>query len=560
MSKLRLNIRYVFIFIGAVWFAAALSLGSWVIPSLDAQQQQFREKIESGITLVRLGLLAGGTLALVSSSLWRPGTTLNEPTSAPPPRVAPWLGSAMLFLIVAALACPRLGSSLWWDELNTLTRVVKRGPAVIFSFSSDANNHPLNSMLLWGTLRAIGENEAALRLFPFLFTLTSVQLVYWWLLRPAGLPAAFLAGFATATHPWIISHGVEARGYAGAILFSWLAIICFSHLLTRGSPTLTVIYIISCVTAFGFISTTILVPLAHGAVAVLLLLAGYYRPGAAIYRDNAKNLIFACLWVAILALVLFGLPLPQTLDYARKGATRDHTRGWPLVQAMINYLSGIDWTTPAAVIVALAVVGWLRVLNSNGQKALQPMAVACLSPLISISLYVLLPGPPGSPRFFCFWILPLCCGLGIALERCLRSRTEIRFLVGLLVFGWFGLLAHQHQRLIGINHPDLKALAADLQNGRVVLIGPQSDVNHFYFPRSTSYQEGSRDGSLQEAVANADYVVEGRALTNNDLEKPHPVLAEMGFRVTRTIPDAVPGLTEYVIYQYAAGIASQTSR
>src|ERR1700677_795321 len=168
--------------------------------------------------------------------MWRRGTFVALSQDARPPVSAKWawIGSLVLAAIFAALAVPRLGTSLWWDELITLT-TVKRGPVVILTFSGNANNHPLNSLLIWASLRALAENEVVLHLSPLLFSLAAIQLLFWTMLRLAGLRIALLAGLAAATHPSLINHAVEARGYAGAILFTWAAIVVFARLLTTGS-------------------------------------------------------------------------------------------------------------------------------------------------------------------------------------------------------------------------------------------------------------------------------------------------------------------------------------
>jgi hypothetical protein len=367
-------------------------------------------------------------------------------------------------------------------------------------------------------------------------------------LRVAGLRVALLSALAAATHPWLINHGVEARGYAGAILFSWAAIFAFARLLTHGSGRLTLLYVASCVTAFGFISTTILVPFAHGVTACLLLLAGYRRPGLAPYRANAVNLIFACLWVLVLAVLLFGLPLPQTLAYARDTASGDHLPlGWPLGRQVSVYMTGLRGLAPAALVMCLSCLGWSTALGRGSSSSLRLVAVSSLVPFAAAVWYVLLPGTHSSARFFCFLILPLCCVVGLALDRLARARRMGRIVAGLLVSVWLGQLAVEHQRLLLINRPNLKVLARELQGTRVVLIGDQADVNTYYFPQATSWQLGKSPATLREAVAGAEVVLEGRARQDNQLGEPDAGLVALGFGVERTLANAVDGC-EYLVY------------
>jgi hypothetical protein len=538
----------------------ALLFGPWLIPPLDAKEEQFHGMIEAGIMLLRWDLAAGVVLALLSLALWRRGENVSQGPQAEPSRESvAGTGALILMVIVVALTAPRLDAALWWDELRTLTRVVKRGPAVIFTFSSNANNHVLNSLLMWASLHAIGEHETVLRLSPFLFCLAAVQLLYWTLLRAGGPGVAFLVGLAAATHPWLINHGVEARGYAGAILFSWTAIVSFARLITQGSPRWTVLYIASCVTAFGFMTTTILIPIAHGAVACFLLLAGYCRPALASYRANAVNLIFACLWVPVLAVLLFGLPLPQTLAYAQNGATKEHLPlGWPLGEEVLTYLTGMGVTVPAVLLAGVAFLGWCSGLRRGSPRSLRLLMLSSLVPLGAVLLYMLVPGSHSSARFFCFLILPVCWGMGMGVIWLLRMRPVGLIAAGLVVAGWLGTWALEHKRLLGNANPDLKALAAELQGKRTVLVGAQAYLNTYYFGQAIIYEEGKSQATLQEAIAGAEIVVEGRARRDNFLDKPDATLLAQGFRVYQTLPTALKGLTqklhdiqrvEYLVYR-----------
>ncbi len=532
----------------------ALLLGPWVLPPLQAEQERFRGLMEAGIGLLRLGLAAGAVLALLSLAFWRRGeSVLQEPQAQPATRAGTKLLALLLMVIVVVLAVTRLDTTLWWDELSTLTRVVKRGPVVILTFSCDANNHILNSLLTWASIRAISEHETALHLSPFLFSIAAVQLLFWTLVRAAGTRVAFLSGLVAATHPWLINHSVEARGYAGAILFSWASIIVFARMITQGSPRQTALYIACCVTAFGFITTTILIPFAHGLVACFLLLAGYRFRDLARYRANAINSIFACLWVPVVAILMFGFPLPQTLAYARTGAIKDHLPlGWALGREMLTYVTGLEELVPAAIFAGLACLGGWAAFRSGSLRFLRMLMVSSLVPFGVAVLYVLLPGIHSSARFFCFLILPVCCCIGLAVDWLARMRTVGRIAAGLVVASWLGLLALEHQRLLVINQPNLKVLAAELHGKRVVLIGAQADMNIYYFTQATSYQEDKSQMTLQEALAGAEVVVEGRAGKDNKLEEPDVAIIALGFHLQQMLPSAIPGRTEYLVYSRAA--------
>src|SRR5262249_53332044 len=134
-----------------------------------------------------------------------------------------------------------------------------------------------------------------------------------------GRGSALLAGFLAALHLSIVTHTVEARGYSGAILCSFLACTCFALLLRRPTATISLLYIALALTAIGFVTTTIVVPVAHGLIGMIVSLRG-----EAHFRRAGRHAVFACLWAGVLALVLFGLPLPQTWHYVRTEAAHDH--------------------------------------------------------------------------------------------------------------------------------------------------------------------------------------------------------------------------------------------
>lgn len=526
----------------------AICLGPWIIPPLGTKQEPFRAMLEAGVELLRVALVAGAVLSVLSLLFWRRGVAVphgrqvREPSRSYARAVA-----LILLLTVSALAVPRLSTSLWWDELSTIISVVRRGPVVIMAYSNGANNHILNSLLAWLSIRTLGEMEVVLHLIPFFLLVATVQLLFWTLLPAAGTRVAFISGLASAVHPWLIIHGVEARGYMGAILFSWAAVSAFAHLLTDGSRRLTILYIGSCALAFGFVSTTIMVPFAHGVFACLLLLASYRWPGLVPYRRNAINLIFACLWVPVLALLLFGLPLPQTLAYARDGAAGDHLPlGAELGGQLLVYATGVQSAALAGLLASFACIGWGTALRKDAMRTPQLLMVSSLLPLGAAALYMLLPNTHASARFFCFLILPVCCGYGFALNRLMRMGTAGRVCAGLAAAGLLGLLAIEHHQLLRVNRPDLKGLAEELEGARVLLVGAQADVNVYYFPEADSYR--AVEAVASDILSRADIVVEGRARKDNRLDEPDPAVVAVGFRLQKALPSAIDG-TEYLVYR-----------
>ena len=489
-------------------------------------------------------------LALASMIWWRPTSPVPDPGQRVVPRASAWWSAALILAVGVALGAPRLASSFWWDELVSLMLVVRRGPLVILSFSSSANNHVLNSALMWVTTHTLGEHEWAVRLWPFIMSLAAVQLVFWTLVRTSGVAMATTAGLLAAMHGWIAGHGTEARGYAGAILCTWVAMATMAQLLTRPTLRATLLYIVASVAAFGFVTTSLLVPLAHGALGVVLAL----RARTAEARATALNIVFACLWVAVLGLVAFGLPLPQILDYSRTVAHIDHPGlTWAALGEMALYLAGLTRTSVAlaagVAYVIVAGIGYAAALRGTS-PTLRRLAVAMMAPALVTILYFVTPGTRSSPRFFAFLLLPACVGVAFGLRWLWQRQGGVRAVAVALSALWLFAIGDFQRRALTIGRPDLRALRDRVGNQRVALIGAQATVNRFYFPDAVAVGMEAPD-SVPYAVANADIVIEGRATKDRRLSVPDSTLAALGFGIVGALRSAVPDQAEFVVYARA---------
>ena len=520
-----------------------------LLPPLDASQAQFHAALVAGIALVRGAFIAVAVLAL-ASMVWWPVTRL--PATTPEPR-APiparaWWCAALVLTIGVALETPRLTSSFWWDELTSLVLVVRRGPLVIASYSANANNHILNSALMWVVSALGGEREYVLRLVPFVMSLVAVQLVFLTLLPLAGLRVAALAALTAAIHGWVTGHGTEARGYAGAILCSWVAIVCFARMLTRPTRRATLAYIAAAVLSFGFVTTSLFVPIAHGLIGLVLLVRARTEPARAI----ALNIVFACLWVAPLALIAFGLPLPQLAIYARTSAVGDHsTIGWITLADLVAYLAGFaraPLVVPAAIaFVVVAAIGAAAAMRRSNPDALRALMVAAVAPTATTALYLLMPGTRSSSRFFCFLVLPACVAAAYGFAWLWRRRGPYRLATAVALGAWLAALGAFQARALTVGRPDLRALGARVAGQRVAMVGAQAMLNRYYFPNAIA------SDSVRRTVAGADVVIEGRANAERRLATAHPLLAGLGFQIDTTIRSAVPDQTEYVVYRRGRG-------
>jgi hypothetical protein len=190
------------------------------------------------------------------------------------PADRPWR-IALIILIVgfAAIRFACLFNDLWLDEIWSLWMVGQiHSPWEIFTRLRGDNNHPLNSLFLYLLMPA--KAEWTYRLLSWATGSATVGLAaaigrrQFLLLHPGErADRAQVAGLITATlvgaSYFLILYAAEARGYAPAVFFGWLAFYALLRAPGRGWCSWTAVYWLA--GALGLVS--------H-AVAVQILLAG----------------------------------------------------------------------------------------------------------------------------------------------------------------------------------------------------------------------------------------------------------------------------------------------
>lgn len=197
--------------------------------------------------LVAAGLLGPSLIAVLIRTCGRAvHSTPHQPLAART-RGAVAAGLVAIVLLGLALRLPRLGESLWYDEIADFLAFGAFGPGATMGNYFTQSNHVLSGILCWASVTiAGGANEVVLRLPALLASLATVP-ACWWLAREA---SAVTATSETTTHdgeryavclPWcaaavaavapVLVLSVEARGYAFMILASALA----TAILLRGT-------------------------------------------------------------------------------------------------------------------------------------------------------------------------------------------------------------------------------------------------------------------------------------------------------------------------------------
>ncbi|HSG73020.1 MAG TPA: glycosyltransferase family 39 protein, partial [Planctomycetaceae bacterium] len=103
---------------------------------------------------------------------------------------------------------------------------ISRGVLAAVSTYESPNNHLLNTLLSWGSVKAFGNSPPSLRLPALLAGILCVAASMMLANRIAGFRAAILAGFLVALSSPLIEYSTNARGYTLLGLFtllSWLS-------------------------------------------------------------------------------------------------------------------------------------------------------------------------------------------------------------------------------------------------------------------------------------------------------------------------------------------------
>jgi hypothetical protein len=528
--------------VACVSLALALLLSpTYLLSRLPAEAESFRSQLVEGITLVRLGLAAAAALALLSAFCWRPEAVPRHQARTPRPSPADYLAAVAILALTGLLMALSLPASYEGDEMGTLVRVVKRGPLVILSFSCSANNHIANSLLMWLMLVTVGEGEVQMRLPAFLLGTLTPQAVFWSLRGHWGRWHAAFTAALVGVHFWVVAYAGQARGYSGAVLFSFLACAFFAEMLRRQRGSVIALYILSAVLSFGFIATTILVPLAHGlAASALYLHQRLFLHARPTQRADSLSAVVCCLWVGILAVVLFGLPAPQTFAYAVYDSHQSHLPLSPqLVMRVANYVTGSAFFFPSLLLLILSSAGWIML---RGDRLLY---LAFLTPAVLAVCYLALPGARLSPRLFCFLIPPFILGTAALFHGMARQGALARVGVAALLLVWVASAMPLHWRLLATGNPDLKGLAARLEASRVMLTGQQADLNVYYFPHAKVVKAERGAAFDPEELLGVDVIIEG--VWSEDTADP--ILCALGYELTERLSPWMDGSPRFLVYR-----------
>ena len=424
-------------------------------------------------------LLAAGMIVVLWRTERRSAVQASTAARTDFPAGSPSRGESLalvaMVLMAALVRIDRAAESLWYDEIAAFMDYAQHGPGPIVATWFSPANHPLQSLLSWCSFTALGTvNELSIRM-PSLITALLTVIATWWMARPmAGARVALIAAAGMAIAPAAVLGSVEARGYSmmmlvGALLtgLAWRA--TDRDRSSRDSLWWWITYAVVAALGVWTHFTTVIVPIAHGVIAVGLLLRGNGRIGL--------RWLTALVLSAAFTLTLLSPMLPWILERRSELAALDGNEPtlWSREGLAIIGTWGGAWPWwPSIVGGALAAVGmgqaWRGIARGRFAAILitLPFLLALVIPLAGSWIYA---------RFVSF-ALPgaaLCWGLG--LDRLLAWRRLYSILAGgVLAATWLVLLA-----TVPPKQPlrDLLAIAAQ-EPGPVIVVGLPDEVARFY--------------------------------------------------------------------------------
>jgi hypothetical protein len=522
----------------AVAFATLAAIASpSFIPELPSQAASMRPLLVSGLLWTRALLAASAIFALVCGWVLQ-WDARNRPTSIEPAaqseikrfgsvEVGVVIGLTLLALL---MRLPNVGDELWWDELNSMVRVVRRGAFVIIAFVAGGNSHILNTWGMFFSSRLFGESEWALRLPALLLGTAMPAAAFLALRRLASRPFAILTGAALAIHFRMVVFSDEARGYIGTMLFAILASCLFVSLWRRFSLTNAWLYVLCCTLASGFLVTTLYIAVGHFFVVAVAAALAWRRKDWTAIHDRIPLLV-AIAWAGILSVMVNVFTLPQVLSYYDQEASAAHqAMNWEVFGISLHYLSGMESVAAAAVMVSASVAGWYLLSRSrNGVDLFLGVAAPALFQMLAFTLQ----RTKVSPRLFVLMIFPLVVGVAFLftwLWQRLPLQKAAAALLGLVLIAG---AVPAFQRFYGIGNPDLRRLASQLPDrDRLLLAGAQGDMNVFYFPGAPWVLEGATMQAVESR--NPRY-----ALLGEDCRKERfaEAMTKSGFRRVERLAD-----------------------
>ncbi|HEY2804500.1 MAG TPA: glycosyltransferase family 39 protein [Gemmatimonadales bacterium] len=335
---------------------------------------------------------------------------LPRPDATLPAKRSDGLILLALLVVGAVLRGIDLGDGLWYDEIATLVRYVRRPLGEIVTRFDTQNQHMLYSILAHAAVRLFGEHPWTLRLPAAVFGVASIWAVWRLGVRITSRREALIAAgliSVSSTHVWFSQ---DARGYTMLLFFSVVGTGIFFDLLERGERRSGVAYAIVMALACWTQVAGAFVVAGHGLVWLTREVRGAWfarGPGDTrsfhIMRTAQFTPLVAMIGTGILSAVLYAPVLgAMTHTLAGPGATGGapewKSLGWFVRQAAGGLVRGIPggW-------IALLVGGVVALVGVASYWRRAPIAtLLLLAPGLVTAVVMLVTAHNLWPRLFFF--------------------------------------------------------------------------------------------------------------------------------------------------------------
>lgn len=375
----------------------------------------------SGFTLLRIALIAEGVALVIAAALnvRFPRLSPDHRLTVPPPPIFAgderpyWIALAIITGLGLILRLINLGNDLWVDEIASVRNFATATIPQIYSTYISTNNHLLNTVLMSGVIRFIGDSEWMIRLPAMLFGVAAVPAMYR-AARKVFMPAYSVAAallIAVSYHHIFFSQ--NARGYTAYMLFALIGSALLVDALRTDRARAWALLIASAVLCIAAHLTGAFVLAGFAVVCVLALIA------VALRRVSVAPLLGRLLVVGVilgaLILNLYIVIVPQALSIVRDVYTTQSSGYQPFsLEFLVELFRGFTINLNPALIVAaipaliIAAIGTVSLLRRGWVLIL----ALSLGPLLHFALSATR-GLVFSPRFFLVLLFPVIL---IALE------------------------------------------------------------------------------------------------------------------------------------------------
>jgi hypothetical protein len=278
----------------------------------------------------------------------------------------------LLTLLALALRLYKLEEwSYFIDELRSWqsTLTIYSKPLTAF-FRPSLDSFWLIMKLSFDTF---GVSAISMRLFPFIFGVVTIPLLYFPIKKVLDERVALLTVFMLAISPWHIYMSQMARWYTLLILLMFFALISFYNFIESGKLKYFILYAGLFYLAFAIHLTGGFVPMIAGTYVLLLLAIPQCQNG----NINSRRLLILLAIHVGLSLVL----LPKLINFISE---------WTTVEAELSGSFGSDFVlkfvyhaTPSVAVMAF--VGVVLLLKRYDRRGLF-LAVYGLTPLLALML------------------------------------------------------------------------------------------------------------------------------------------------------------------------------